>query len=72
MARKPGEVRDAIIAYLGSAGGKATVEQIHSAVERRLGGSVARSSVRSYLRLNEGKTFVRTGRGEYRLVRKGR
>ncbi|HZO61389.1 MAG TPA: hypothetical protein VFB35_00250 [Gaiellaceae bacterium] len=67
MARKPGEVRDAIVGYLRSAGGEARVADIHKGVEKRLGGAVARSSVRSYLNLNEGTTFKRVGRGRYRL-----
>ncbi len=66
MARRPGEVRDAIIAYLRTAG-TATTADIHSAVEKKLGGTVARSSVRSYLRLNDGTKFRREGRGRYRL-----
>jgi hypothetical protein len=67
MARKPGVVRDAIIGYLRAAKGTATVAEIHRAVEKKLGGKVARSSVRSYLGLNEGTTFKRAGRGRYRL-----
>jgi hypothetical protein len=69
MARRPGEVRDAIIGYLRTHKGEAKVSDIHMAVERQLGGEVPRSSVRSYLRLNSGsgKTFESTGRGHYRL-----
>jgi hypothetical protein len=66
MARKPGEVRDAIIAYLRSVSGEARTSDIYKGVEKRLGGTVARSSVRSHLRLADG-TFERIGHGRYRL-----
>jgi site-specific DNA-methyltransferase (adenine-specific) len=66
--RKPGEVRDAIVAFLSKpARREASVDEIHRAVAARLSGDVARSSVRSYLNLNTPGTFVRTGRGSYRL-----
>jgi hypothetical protein len=64
--RSPGEVRDAILGHLRKAG-TATVNDIHAAVEKKLGGTVAQSSVRSYLGLNADKTFERVGRGKYRL-----
>lgn len=67
--RKPGEVRDAILGYLRTQKDASRVADIHSAVEKRLGGEVARSSVRSYLGLNEGAAFERVGRGRYRLRR---
>ena len=69
MARRPGEVRDAIVGYLRTHKGAAKVSDIHAAVEKKLGGEVPRSSVRSYLRLNSGRgrMFENTGRGEYRL-----
>lgn len=63
----PGKVRDAIVAYLKSLGTDARSEDIHAAVERAIG-PVASSSVRSYLRLNTGRTFVRTGHGRYMLT----
>jgi predicted transcriptional regulator of viral defense system len=63
--RQPGEVRDAIVAALRQRHGTATVEEIVQDVEARLGGPVARSSVRSYLQ-NEGR-FERLERGRYRL-----
>jgi hypothetical protein len=66
--REPGEVRDAIIDYLRGRR-SATVEEIAEGVSSRLGGTVARSSVRSYLQLNEGKKFERVQRGVYRLKR---
>lgn len=68
--RSPGAVRDAIITYLSLRDGDATVDEIHSAVEEALGGDLARSSVRSYLGLNEGHHFVRTGRGRYRIKKR--
>ena len=66
-SRQPGEVRDAIIDYLRAVKRAATTAEIHAAVEKRLDGQVARSSVRSYLRLNDGKAFERIERGCYRL-----
>lgn len=67
--RRPGEVRDAILGYLRSNRRRpATVAEIQAAVQKALGSSVAASSVRSYLALNEGQTFERVGRGRYRLV----
>lgn len=63
----PGKVRDAIVSYLKTLGTDARSEDIHAAVERSIG-PVNTSSVRSYLRLNTGKTFVRTGHGRYMLV----
>lgn len=47
--------------------GDATIADINEAVRLRLGG-VSASSVRSYLNLNVGDVFERTGRGRYRLV----
>jgi hypothetical protein len=70
MARKPGEVRDAIIEFLREHPEGAFMEAIHDGVEMRLG-PVPRSSVRSYLRLNSETTFKRLGRGRYKL-RSGR
>jgi site-specific DNA-methyltransferase (adenine-specific) len=66
MAQPPGQVRDAILAYLGEHGNEANVAEIYEAVERRLGW-VAASSVRSYLNLNTPSLFERTARGCYRL-----
>ncbi len=68
MRRQPGEVRDAIVAYLKTRG-EATVTEIGQAVASRLGGEVPPSSVRSYLRLNTGFRFERVARGRYRLCR---
>jgi len=67
LRRRPGEVRDAIMAYLREREAGAAVADIHQAVAARLGGHVPPSSVRSYLRLNAHSLFQRTGRGEYRL-----
>lgn len=70
MTRKPGEVRDAIIAYLCERKGReATISQIRQAVNTELG-DVPPSSIRSYLRLNTPNIFRRTGHGKYQLVGK--
>jgi hypothetical protein len=66
--RRPGQVRDAIVEFLEEQRAGARVSEIRAAVEARLGGRVPSSSVRSYLRLNTGKLFDRTGYGRYRLV----
>jgi hypothetical protein len=68
MARRPGEVRDAIIDYLSAKGGEARPNEIHRALEQRFGEPVPSSSVRSYLRLNAGRRFQQTGGGNYRLL----
>lgn len=65
--RRPGVIRDAIYKALRERGGEATVDQIQTAVEKQLGTSVPRSSVRSYLGNNEGTAFTRLGRGRYKL-----
>jgi hypothetical protein len=62
---RPGQVRDAIVSFLGSRKEGATVSEIHQAVETRLG-SVPASSVRSSLRLQT-ELFERVKRGRYRL-----
>ena len=63
----PGQIRDAIIDYLGSGMAEATLSEIQVAVNRRLGNAVAESSVRSYLRLNTATLFDRTDVATYRL-----
>lgn len=63
--RRPGEVRDAIVSVLGQRKGEASVADIHSGVEKKLGGDVAKSSVRSHLRLSS--TFEQVRRGVYKL-----
>jgi len=65
--RRPGEIRDAIYTALRELGGQATVDEIQAAVEKQMGTKVPRSSVRSYLGLNEGTAFTRLGRGRYKL-----
>lgn len=69
--RRPGQVRDAILAFLRTQRDGATLKEIRDAVNEAVGGSgVPQSSVRSYLRLNTPGVFVRTGRGTYKLSRK--
>jgi hypothetical protein len=65
--RRPGEIRDAIYTAMQELGGEATVDEIQAEVEREIGSEVPRSSVRSYLGLNEGRQFTRLGRGRYKL-----
>ncbi len=62
----PGAVRDSIIEYLSVLGTDAATDDIHTAVSRKLGTDVPRSSVRSYLNLNTPRLFERVGRGRYR------
>lgn len=68
VRRRPGAVRDAILAFLKAKSGDASLEDIIQGVRAALGDSVAASSVRSYLRLNVGTAFRRSGRGRYRLM----
>lgn len=64
--RRPGEVRDAILAVLTPRAEGASVKEIVQRV-RQLTGPTAPSSVRSYLRLNTPLLFRRTDRGWYVL-----
>ena len=64
--RAPGTVRDAILAVLEARPAGASVEQIIDGT-RNIIGDVPASSVRSYLRLNTPRLFVRDVRGVYRL-----
>ncbi len=64
----PGRIRDSIIGYLGVIGSDASLDEIHDAVRADLG-SVAPSSVRSYLNLNTPQKFIRTGKGRYSISR---
>jgi len=64
--RKPGAVRDAIIDALTYRAHGATVAQITEGVSARIGPTPA-SSIRSYLRLNTPKLFVKVDRGHYRV-----
>ncbi len=65
MARAPGTVRDAIVKYL-AVKDVASVSEIIDGVSKQIG-TVSSSSVRSYLNLNVGTVFDRTGHGRYRL-----
>lgn len=64
--RRPGEIRDAILAVLASRTSGASVTEIEDGVRSRIGKS-ASSSVRSYLRLNAQTIFKRKDRGIYVL-----
>jgi site-specific DNA-methyltransferase (adenine-specific) len=64
----PGRIRDSILGYLGTIGCDASLDEIHDAVRADLG-SVAPSSVRSYLNLNTPQKFVRTAKGRYSISR---
>jgi DNA modification methylase len=66
VKRKPGAVRDAIIDALAYRARGATVAQITHEVSARIGPTAA-SSIRSYLRLNTPKLFVKVDRGHYRV-----
>jgi DNA modification methylase len=62
----PGSIRDAITGYLAVLGREASLADITTAVEARLG-RVSQSSIRSYLNLNVPSVFDRAERGCYRL-----
>lgn len=64
--RRPGEIRDAIIAYLALQPDPVSIPEIRAAVGLAAG-EVAASSIRSYLRLNTPEIFIRTDRGHYML-----
>ena len=68
--QRPGEVRDAIVAYLEEINTSASAAEVCAGVSARLGRTVPASSVRSYLRLNTPDTFERVGRGRYMLARR--
>jgi hypothetical protein len=65
---RPGEVRDAIRAYLGEIGQDASTKEIYKAVNERIGSGVSSSSVRSSLQLSD--LFEQVSRGRYRLARR--
>lgn len=65
--RAPGEVRDAVLDTLQAHPAGASVAEIIEGVQHSIG-SVPASSVRSYLRLNTPRLFVRSRRGQYRLL----
>jgi DNA modification methylase len=67
MTSAPGVIRDSIVDFLSALEGDATIGEISDAVKLKLG-SVASSSVRSYLNLNVPGMFERTGRGRYRII----
>ena len=64
--RPPGEVRDAVLMVLQAHPSGAPVGEIVAGVRDRIG-DVSESSIRSYLRLNTPRLFVRLRRGHYRL-----
>lgn len=64
--RKPGEVRDAIVAVLSSAPDGVPLPEIERRVTQRIG-EAPPSSIRSYLRLNTPELFSRSARGRYAL-----
>lgn len=70
MAKAPGSIRDSIHGYLQTIGGEASLDEISRAVTAQMG-TTSPSSVRSYLNINVGKTFERTGRGRYKLMANG-
>jgi site-specific DNA-methyltransferase (adenine-specific) len=65
LRHAPGSVRDSIVEFLSTTEA-ASINEIQDAVRARIG-SVAPSSVRSYLNLNVPDVFERVGRGSYRL-----
>ena len=64
--RPPGEVRDAVLMVLQAHPSGGPVGEIVAGVRDRIG-EVSESSIRSYLRLNTPRLFVRPRRGHYRL-----
>ncbi|TAJ24980.1 MAG: site-specific DNA-methyltransferase [Nitrospirae bacterium] len=66
IKRRPGEVRDAILSVLSARPDGVPLRTVEQHVEDLIG-KAARSSVRSYLRLNTPSRFVRTARGHYGL-----
>src|SRR5574337_1599751 len=66
IKRRPGEIRDAILAVLSARPDGASTSEIEVAVKDMIG-NAAPSSVRSYLRLNTPEFFRRSARGHYQL-----
>ena len=64
--RRPGEVRDAILSVLSARPDGVPLHAIEQHVADLIG-NAARSSVRSYLRLNTPSRFARSARGHYGL-----
>lgn len=70
MTRRPGEVRDAILAVFAKRPNEAvSTLEIRNALKDSIG-DVSPSSVRSYLGLNTPQMFERIGRGRYKLTNK--
>ena len=68
MTRRPGEVRDAILAVFEKRPDEAvSTLEIRNALKDSIG-EVSPSSVRSYLGLNTPEMFERIGRGRYKLA----
>ena len=63
----PGQVRDAILQVLTHTSEGLSPKQIAQRVSK-INGPTPESSIRSYLRLNAPNTFVREGRGVYRIA----
>ncbi len=71
--RRFGSVRDAIVAVLAESGHEVRVRDIHQGVEKLLGETVARSSVKDYLRKGcrrRTPLFEHCGRRGYRLAKR--
>ncbi|GAA4741759.1 DNA-methyltransferase [Gordonia alkaliphila] len=66
--QRPGEVRDAIVAYFEEINADASAAEVCAGVSAKLGRAVPASSVRSYLGLNTPDMFERVGRGRYALA----
>jgi len=66
MKRRPGEVRDAIVSVLEGRPQGASLAEIASDVQTRIG-PVPASSIRSYLQLNTPELFARMDRAQYVL-----
>ena len=70
MTRRPGEVRDAILAVFAKRPDEeVSTLEIRNALKDSIG-EVSPSSVRSYLRLNTPQMFERIGRGRYKHASK--
>ncbi len=66
IKRRPGEIRDAILAVLNNRTEGTAISEIERQVQEILG-ATAPSSIRSYLRLNTPSLFARSARGRYSL-----
>jgi DNA modification methylase len=70
MQQRPGQVRDAVLAYLQDLDVAASIAEIQTAVNDRLG-CVSPSSVRSCLNHHTDTLFERIARGRYKVRRNG-